>query len=107
MSTGKEDLRMGYYINPPEGEKEDFLNAKGRQLTDEQVQNFDYASDELPVCLVTNSGFTAACIAFDPRERARMLRPDARPKVWYAVKKVLLTPWLPEHLLQTPENSLP
>lgn len=89
---------MGYYINPPDMEKEAFLRQKGRLLTDKEVRNFPFGEGEFPVCLVDNGAFTAAGIAYDLLERDSFLREDGRPKQWFACKARDLDPFLPEHL---------
>jgi len=84
---------MGYYINPPDMTKEQFLEKHGQPLSN--PAEFDFAGDALPVCLVDNTamGFTAAGICYDPRERDVFILPDGRPKKWFSVSKELLKPW--------------
>lgn len=84
---------MGYYINPKQQTKEEFLAACGRLLELADVRAFDFDQGELPVCLVDNGVFTAAAIAYDARERDYFLREDHRPKTWYAVPAVELAPY--------------
>ena len=87
---------MGYYVNPTDTSKEAFLHEEGREITDEEARNFDFSKDELPVCLVDNYMFTAAAIAYDPRERDIFLEPDGRSRKWYAVPRSQLKRWLPK-----------
>ncbi len=80
---------MGYYINPKESTKEDWLREKSLEtLTKEDLDNFDWnQTDVRPVCLVSNGFFNAAGVAYDKRELEAFLDPgDIRPKIFYAVK---------------------
>lgn len=72
------------------------MREEGRFLSEKEVRNFDYNGTELPVCLVDNGAFTAAGIAYDPRERDDFLRDDGRTKYWFAVRRSRLFPWLPK-----------
>lgn len=83
---------MGYYINPPDMSKEEFLQQHGTPISPADVKNH-YTGDNLPVCLVNNGAFTAAGIAFDPHEADAFLYPDGRPKRWYTVSKEVLKPY--------------
>lgn len=87
---------MGSYINPPHITKEQFLEAHGVVITQEDAAAFDFASGDevLPVVLVNNGPFTAAAIAYSQRELDEFLRPDHRIKYWFLVEKVLLKPYL-------------
>lgn len=89
---------MGFYINPPAAAKEEFLLTEGKQLSVEEVKKFDFNRPELPVCLVDNGWMTAAGIAYDARERDVFVRPDGRPKVWFAVPREKLLPYLPKEM---------
>lgn len=84
---------MGYYINPPDRNKEQFLKDFGKVIFPEALKDFDFGSDKLPVCLVDNRAFTAAAIAFSKRELEVFLSPDHRKKVWYIVSKKDLEPY--------------
>ena len=84
---------MGYYINPSDKSKEDFLKEKGTPVPAQQIREFAFTDDRLPVCLVNNGGFTAAGIAYDPGERDVFMYPDGRPKRWFLVSKADLKPW--------------
>ena len=91
---------MGFYINPPNGDKEDFLIKNGEKTTPEAVRQFNYDGDKLPVCWVNNYAFTAAGIAYSKEEAEAFLwsfdRNDQRPYQWYLVNKELLKPYLGE-----------
>jgi hypothetical protein len=85
---------MGYYINPKGMEKEEWLAENGMVIPRDGVLcTFEENTDSLPVCLVTNPGFTAAAIAYDEREAVAFLREDGRRKVWYRVTKAALKPF--------------
>lgn len=91
---------MGYYINPPDMTKEEFLEKHGKPLSVSEATQFNFDGDNFPVCLVNNvgKGFTAAGIAYDSRERDVFIREDGRPKKWYSVTRDDLKPYLPVHL---------
>ena len=72
---------MGYYINPPNCSKEDWLAAHGT-LVDPKAP---VPADHHLVCLVDNGAFTAAGIAYDERELADFSRNDGRAKLFLAV----------------------
>jgi len=92
---------MGYYINPPDVTKEDWLEKHGAKadhneivlLVDAAPSPTEVFSDLVPVCLVDNGVFTAAGIAYDAREAGHMLHPCGRPKKWYLVKRETLKPY--------------
>lgn len=83
---------MGYYINPPNMSKEAFLQKHGKVISANEV-NDQFNGEALPVCLVNNEGFTAAAIAYDPREANEFLRNDGRRKQWFVVTKEDLKPY--------------
>ena len=88
---------MGYYINPPDSSKEEWLAQHGTPISSSEAATFIFDGECLPVCLVNNGAFTAAGIAYDPRERDAFIRPDygkQRPRRWFKVPKHLLEPWL-------------
>ena len=87
---------MGYYVNPEDQAKEAWLQQNGVKIKYQDVPNFDFSSDHLPVCLVDNGIFTAAGIAFSPEERDYFIKEDGRPKIWYSVPRKLLEPWYKE-----------
>lgn len=82
---------MGYYINPPDMSKEQFLAQHGRRLDPDE--SFDFKGDSLPVCWVDNGPFTAAGIAYDQREMDAFKHPDSRTKRWFKVSKEALKPY--------------
>jgi hypothetical protein len=91
---------MGFYVNPIGMTKELFLELNGRKMTPHEVADYNFSDrSHLPVCLVTNPGFTAAGIAYDAKERDAFFAPDGRFKVWYLVPVKHLQPFLPGDLL--------
>jgi hypothetical protein len=86
---------MGFYINPPDQTKEEFLYDHGFRLRPEELpSSFDFANSiHLPVCLVDNGAFTAAGIAYCQAEYERFLDGADRPKKWYLVSKANLKPY--------------
>ena len=73
---------MGYYINPPDREKEDWLLEHGQQVND---PTWPAPKGLVPVCLVDNGSFTVAAIVYDEREFQEFVRPDSRPRTWFYV----------------------
>ena len=86
---------MGYYINPPNMTKEQFLESYGLELNNPPFWH-DIERDGLdfPVCLVDNGPFTAAAIAYSSSELDVFKREDGRPKRWFLVARELLKPYL-------------
>ena len=79
---------MGYYINPKGETKEAFLAREGVEIdkTDAAL-----TLDAVPVCLVDNDEFTAACIAYSDQELLKFCNPDDyRPKRFFAVPRSVL-----------------
>lgn len=75
---------MGFYINPKNRSKEQWLDEHGLQCGQPKV-HLDGIGN-VAVCLVDNGWMTAAAIAFDQRELERFTRPDdERPKKWFWV----------------------
>jgi hypothetical protein len=86
-----EDKIMGYYIETPHHQN------KAKQLYDlykaELVldpENFDFASDDALICVVENTNFDAAAIAYDANERDQFLLPDFRERTWLKLPKKLV-----------------
>ena len=82
---------MGYYIDPPSGNKGKWLLENGYVLKRAPQTNTDGVGN-VAVVLVENGLFTAAGIAFDQRELEAFKEPDGRPKEWYWVPIEKLTP---------------
>lgn len=84
---------MGYYIDPPNMSKEQFLEKYGQPLSSIS-SDYNFSGDKLPVCLVDNGWMTAAGIAYHPREIEAFNNPnDIRPKKWFEVAKTDLEPY--------------
>ncbi len=103
---------MGYYIDPPEGTKEEWLTNHGVEVSGDL--RWGHPPDTVLVCLVDNGPFTAAGICYNEAEfnEFRALDPaheeiaesnaraeaqgikvfnldtgDQRPRKWYAVPR--------------------
>jgi len=88
---------MGYYINPENMSKEEFLKKHGKKIVPFDFEPFDFNGDSLPVCLVDNGWMTAAGIGYDRREAEVFLNDSSgRPKTWYLVSKKDLEPYYKE-----------
>ncbi len=80
---------MGLYINPTNDEsKIAWLNRRGTRTTaaiacDSYHEHI--AAGLVPVCLVDNTAFLAAAVAYCLEEAQAFAYPDRRPKVWYLV----------------------
>jgi len=73
---------MGYYINPEDMSKEEFLKLHGTPIRSVDVKSVP--NDTLPVCLVDNGLFTAAGIIYSSQEADEFLRVDGRRKQWFS-----------------------
>ena len=97
---------MGYYVNPPDMTKEEFLKKYGMVVSTPYVKNFDFGSDSAPVCLVDNGMFTAAAIAWCKGEvEAFTLPDDNRRKQWFIVSHEKLAPYIPARRLREQEGE--
>jgi hypothetical protein len=78
---------MGYYINPRNETKEEFLKKNGKSITNILSFRFnDVEPGYLPVVLLDNGHFTAAGICYDEREFLDFIDPnDSRPKTLFVV----------------------
>jgi len=77
---------MGYYVNPEEVTKEEWLVKNATPLTEMLLVDWQAVRDEnmLPVVLINNGAFTAAGIAFSKSELEAFTSPDDyRPKKYY------------------------
>jgi hypothetical protein len=74
---------MGIYINPRDMSKEQWLMEHARSL--ESPPQHYLSGDDIAVCLVVNTGFTAAAVAFSQKELEvfRDTPNDRRPKFWF------------------------
>lgn len=80
---------MGFYINPSNMTKEEWLRRNG-EMIDPVTASEHSAGDQVVVCLVDNGPFTAAGIAYDDRERDEFCRRDSgaqRRRQFYLVPR--------------------
>lgn len=78
---------MGYYVNPRDRSKEQWLAENGEPTNGP----CEITEEHLPVVLVDNGPFTAAGVGFDAREiEAFTLPHDRRPKQWFKVPRSAL-----------------
>ena len=86
---------MGYYINPSDETKEEWLNNNGIEVTNpswDALPNFrptEFQGDDgVYVCLVDNGPFTAAAVCYNEQEFDEFNRDDEpRPRKWYVVSR--------------------
>lgn len=75
---------MGYYINPRDTSKEEWLREHG-ELT---AGPCEITETHLPVVLVNNGPFNAAGVGVNAGEVEAFTQPtDFRPKKWYRVSR--------------------
>lgn len=75
---------MGYYVNPPDNTKEQWLADNGREVVEPTSPLAPPGF--LFVCLVDNGPFTAAAVCYDDREYSAFADPsDRRPRRWFMV----------------------
>jgi len=82
---------MGYYIDPKNETKEEFLEREGIEITESEFSAFAFHEEALLVVLVDNGDFTAAIICYNDRELEYVqtsIDRDYRPKKFYVVDKV-------------------
>ena len=75
---------MGFYINPPEGTKEDWLLRNGQAMIS---PDWPPPEGQVLVCMVDNGPFRAAGICYDKSEWEEFTAPDSRSKEWYLVPR--------------------
>jgi len=89
---------MGYYINPPDMDKERFLADTGTLYKFIPEKHRD--GDMIVVCLVDNGDFTAAAICYNQDElEAFSDLGDPRRKVWFGVPLDKLEPYIKPELV--------
>lgn len=78
---------MGFYVNPSNCSKEAWLINNGIEVLDRTLDWDAVPAGCLPVVLINNGPFTAACIAYDPRELASATDPkDRRQRTIFIVE---------------------
>jgi hypothetical protein len=88
---------MGYYINPADCSKEEWLDKNGVEVTGSPDTLQDPSGERVPVCLMDNGPFTAASICYDRNEIDAFNQPgDYRLKRWFMVPAVKLAEVCPQ-----------
>lgn len=75
---------MGFYINPPDKSKEDWLAEHGQVTI---TPAWPAPEGTVPVCLIDNGSFTAAGIAYCEAEFYAFAAPDSTPEEIAAMKQ--------------------
>ena len=83
---------MGYYIDPPDQTKEEWLLTHGTLCDEVPLRHVDTKTNSVAVVLVDNIIFQAAGIAYSQAELEAFKHEDPRPKEWYWVPIEKLTP---------------
>jgi len=86
---------MGYYINPPDRSKEEWLKEQGEPVIG---PTWPPPDEEMYVCLVDNGAWTAAGICYNEAE-FKAFQPttsDKRPREWFSVSELSLVDVCPE-----------
>lgn len=92
---------MGFYIDPKDISKEDWLTKNGREIKQSDARMLFIDSQELPVCIADNGGWTAAIICYSSRETDRVISGmDGRRNQWFAVSREKLCEVCPELKVQ-------
>lgn len=86
---------MGYYINPKDRTKEQWLRENGEEVPPMLAKELAAANgSHMPVVLVDNGYFTAAGIVYNVDELMAFTGPDdPRPKTFYSVPREKLQPF--------------
>jgi len=88
---------MGYYIDPTNATKEEFLARNAKPITAEDAMNHSAGTGgEFVVCLFDNGAFTAAGIAYCDNERDAFMHPCGRRKQWFLAPGSALAPYMPK-----------
>lgn len=70
---------MGYYVNPPGGNKQSWLDTNGVRVSQDTASRRKAGDeDQFVVCLVDNGWMDAAGIAYDDNELKAFLYEDGR-----------------------------
>ena len=79
---------MGFYVNPPDMTKEEWLAKEAKPVTDLFVDYASVPKDMALVCLVQNAFFTAAGIVISQCDFEEFsAKGDRRPKSWFIVER--------------------
>lgn len=87
---------MGYYLNPKDMSKEQFLDKYGEvcMKPTDFTRTSDSGKEQIIVCWVHNGDFTAAGICVNQDEFDAFMHPDPRTKMWFWVDKELLDEYI-------------
>ena len=82
---------MGYYINPTDCAKEQWLRENATSITSSEDAAEKASETVVPVCLVDNGLFTAAAVIYSEAELNEFASlTDPRPKRWFLASVDLL-----------------
>ncbi len=74
---------MGLYINPNDSSKEQWLQSKAREVTQDEFK-FETGTGEVPLVWVDNGPFSALGVTYSEREFKEFTRSDdPRPRKFY------------------------
>ncbi len=88
---------MGYYINPCDMSKEEFLDRFAE--LELNPETFEFGGDRMLLCLFFNTSFNALGIGYTEEEVTHWLDTDfedPRFRLYYTVPKACVLPFLPE-----------
>lgn len=94
---------MGYYINPKEGTKKDWLAENVQVISSVPLPKHRDEVGGTPcvqLVYIDNGWMTALGIAYSAEELRRMSVEDGRPKAFFYVPEEAVKPFLPEGVLQ-------
>jgi hypothetical protein len=95
---------MGFYINPSNMSKEEWLLRNGTRCSSAEALSPPPGS--IPICWVNNGGFTAAAIGYSRAEVERFQNDGTgRPQFWYLVPKSLLGEFIPDAAFEWGEEG--
>ena len=94
---------MGYYINPTDMTKEEYLEKNGKEISMMEFQGTIYQelrnSGAYGVVLIQNSLFSAAMICYCEKEHKYPFEyPDPRPKRFFILDEKYINQFLPERV---------
>ncbi len=97
---------MGFYIDPENCGKEEFLAQHGVRIEQISAKATLATGESMPVCLVDNGFFKAAGIGFSDHEIEHFSdERDQRPKQWFAVPREKLVNFYPDALKEIGERE--
>jgi hypothetical protein len=93
---------MGYYINPANVTKAEFLTDNGDLVKPVGSPPSTYKqNDKVAVCLIDNVAFDAALICYSELEFEAVKDPrDTRAKVWFMVPIERLKPFMGGYVIE-------